>query len=82
MGSKVGAAAGAVDKKLGGHVGKKISKLSEVIANGVKQFTSETIGAEEIRVLMLGFDKAGKTTMLNWMCDPSKNHAGDYGNDL
>jgi len=82
VGSKVGAAAGAVDKKLGGHVGKKISKLSEVIANGVKQFTSETIGAEEIRVLMLGFDKAGKTTLLNWMCDQTKNHAGDYEKTL
>lgn len=80
VGSKVGAAAGAVDKKLGGHVGKKISKLSEVIANGVKKFTSETVGAEDIRVLILGFDKAGKTTLLNWISEPTKNHAGDYGN--
>jgi len=82
VGSKVGAAAGAVDKKLGGHVGKKISKLSEVIANGVKQFTSETVGAEDIRVLILGFDKAGKTTLLNWISEPTKNHAGDYGKTL
>ena len=63
--SVISSAAENLDDRLGGHGGKIVSKLSYQIQKGVEQLQS-SIGADsgEIRCLMLGFDKAGKTTII------------------
>merc|ERR1719242_446888 len=59
--SVISSAAENLDDRLGGHGGKIVSKLSYQIQKGVEQLQSSIGSGDDIRCLMLGFDKAGKT---------------------